>query len=488
MADEEKINSENKNRLRKGFDLAGGVLCKECFNKKLLIDDLRLENARLKEKIKRIEKTRIIKKEIEGSAHHPKARPPINGKTNSTPENRAKKGGAKLGHAGNGRSSVNQEEASLVVDHETKDNECPDCGGELKRLEQRDRTIVDAQPLKARRILFRCRRTQCKKCHALFESKPEALPLALYGNRLLSQAAVMHYVHGTTIGRLLDIFGSEVTEGGLIHAFHRLGRHFEKAMPLAIEQFRQSHVRHADETPWRTDGHSGYAWLFSTKAISILEFTDTRSARIPNKIFGEGELGGFLVVDRYAAYNKLPVKIQYCFAHLLRDVEKLEYQFPDDPEVKCFVSRIIPPIVQAMKVGGMGLLDEAYCFRTEEIVTEIKSALRQTHRHLAIRALQQTFLKCEHRLYHWASDKKVPAENNFAERELRPTVIARKVSFGSQSDAGAKTRSSIMSILFTARKRLPKNIPIEDWLKDSLNKIALDPSANIFSFLPEPIP
>jgi hypothetical protein len=30
----------------------------------------------------------------------------------------------------------------------------------------------------------------------------------------------------------------------------------------------------------------------------------------------------------------------------------------------------------------------------------------------------------------------VAAENNLAERDLRPTVIALKVSFGSQSDAG----------------------------------------------------
>ena len=47
----------------------------------------------------------------------------------------------------------------------------------------------------------------------------------------------------------------------------------------------------------------------------------------------------------------------------------------------------------------------------------------------------------------------MPAENNFAERELRPLVIARKVSFGSQSQQGALTREVLMSILHTLRKR-----------------------------------
>lgn len=37
---------------------------------------------------------------------------------------------------------------------------------------------------------------------------------------------------------------------------------------------------------------------------------------------------------------------------------------------------------------------------------------------------------------------------------MRPTVIARKVSFGSQSEEGAKSRSVLMSVLQTLRKRV----------------------------------
>lgn len=44
----------------------------------------------------------------------------------------------------------------------------------------------------------------------------------------------------------------------------------------------------------------------------------------------------------------------------------------------------------------------------------------------------------------------MPAENNLAERELRPLVIARKVSFGSQSDAGARTREILMTTSLAA--------------------------------------
>ncbi|MFQ6092072.1 MAG: transposase [bacterium] len=40
--------------------------------------------------------------------------------------------------------------------------------------------------------------------------------------------------------------------------------------------------------------------------ISIFQFHNTRSARVPRAVFREKRLPGVLVVDRYAGYNKMP--------------------------------------------------------------------------------------------------------------------------------------------------------------------------------------
>jgi hypothetical protein len=58
-----------------------------------------------------------------------------------------------------------------------------------------------------------------------------------------------------------------------------------------------------------------------------------------------------------------------------------------------------------------------------------------------------------------------------AERDLRPTVIARKVSFGSQSDAGAHTRGLLMSVLHTLKKR---GRDVVAHLKGGLDRLADD--------------
>lgn len=415
------------------------------------------------------------------NAHTPSSR--IEYKKNSKEDLRAKKGGATPGHKGHGRKSICEQLANEILETSPECHECS-CGGELFSIGSRKRSVIEARPLKAKQILYHINRYRCAKCLTITEKKPEILPKCLYGNRLLSQAATMHYFHGVSIGRLIEIFGSNVTEGGLIQALHRLGAHCEKAIPRAVSKFRLEEVKHADETGWRNDGHSGYAWLFSSDNISILKFADSRAAYVAKNIFGSEPLKGTLVVDRYGGYNKLPVKLQYCYAHLLREVEKLEQEFEDNKEVIQFSSQLIPLLSQAMALRNLDISNKEYYRRANHIKAKMKDLMCYQYSHLGIRRIQEIFTAKEHRLYRWVKDRRVPAHNNKAERELRPTVVARKVSFGSQSEAGARTRSAIMTVLFTAKKRLPPNVALEDWLKDALDQIAQNPQLNIYDLLP----
>ena len=441
------------------------------------IDRLRDENARLKAKLKYdSEKSG----QLPVGAHTPPSR--IDKKKNSTEDLRKKKGGARTGHRGHGRSS--HEKADEIIQSECDLDNCPDCGGALHSLGSRNRSVVEAMPIKAKQVLYTINRYRCTTCSKVVESKPDVLPKCLYGARLLSQASVMHYFHGISIGKLIEMFGPNVSEGGLIQAFHRFGRYCEKALPLAIEEFRKDPVRHADETGWRNDGQSGYAWYFGTERVSILEFANTRAASVPRKIFGTEPLPGTLVVDRYGAYNKMPVSLQYCYAHLLREVEKLEEEFSESKEVIQFCGLLIPLLAQAMKLRGLDITNKEFYLRAKTLKTEMKKLMALNCSHLGIRRIQQIFSEKEKRMYQWVKDRRVPADNNKAERELRPTVIARKVSLGSQSDAGAKTRGAIMTVLFTAKKRIHSGLALEDWLKQAIERLAKEPHLNIYNLLP----
>ncbi len=218
--------------------------------------------------------------------------------------------------------------------------------------------------------------------------------------------------------------------------------------------------------------------------MTLLEFRDNRSARVPNEIFGNKPLKGVLVVDRYNAYNRLKIKIQYCYAHLLREVETLEKEFNDEKEVQIFCSLFGLLLAKAMKLQGLSLPKKEYLKYTCQLKKKIVAQIETNYKHLGIQRIQYIFHKHRDRMYHWVTDPRIPADNNRSEREIRPTVIARKSSFGSQSLKGAQTRSSIMSILFTLKK-WRKDLPVEDWFYDALNQISHDPELKIYDLLPK---
>jgi transposase len=442
--------------------MAGRRFCPGCFEKQTKIDQLLEENERLRQKLRYEE--RKAQEGFFGSST-PSSKIPF--KDNRLQERKPK--GAKRGHPGIGRKGFAETEADQVVPVPPEvDPLCPHCGGALEDKGVEERLVLDSQPLKARRLFYRLPKKYCPRCKKLFPSRaPGVLPKSFYGNQLITTAAVMHYLHGIPMGRVCE--QTQMGPGSLVEIFHRLAGLFENIPPQLIEQYRQAPVMHADETSWRTEGQNGYAWLFATQTISIFQFRKSRSASVAQAVFGERPLPGVLVVDRYAGYNKAPCAIQYWYAHLLREVEGLEKEFPDSGEVQRFVSLFIPLLALAMGLRNQRLSPAQFHRKATQVQSQIRQAIKTPAQHLGIRRIQDIFRTNESRLYHWAKDRNVPAENNLAERDLRPTVIARKVSFGSQSDAGAHTRGVLMTVLGTLKKR---GVDVAARLKHTLDELA----------------
>jgi transposase len=454
--------------------------CKACIEKDLKIEELKETVKSLQAKLKYRER-----KEQEGyfGAATSSAKMPF--KENAPEEIRSKKGGGVPGHKGHGRGSHTEETADAVIPCDAGDT-CPDCGGALTVKEVRNRTVIESTPTKPESILYRLAVKECKNCRRVFRAKaPSVLPKSLYGNQITAQIAVMHYFHGITMGRITEMTG--ISLGTLIHLFHRLARYFGPLMDALTQSYRQEPVKHADETGWRNDGQTGYAWLFCTAALSIFLFKNTRSASVPKSVFASEALPGVLVVDRYNGYNRAPCKIQYCYAHLLRDVEKLAKDGPDNPEVVRFTGTLIPLLAAAMHLASQDIPDKEYYRAAGRLRKKIMAVSRSPAHHLGIRAVQDIFTDHEDRLFHWATDRRVPADNNRAERDLRPTVIARKVSFGSSSDAGAETRSILMSVIHTLNKRRGEQ-SLESVFKEILDKIAHNPDMDLIPLVLRTLP
>lgn len=447
--------------------------CPECLAKQQIIDRLTEENQSLKQRLRIRER-----KDRDGffGSSTPSSKIPV--KPNTAESKQHKPRGGQPGHRGAGRRTFTQADHIVEVSGRV-DTHCPDCGNLLQDKGTEERPVIESQPIKAQQVLYRLPKKYCSHCQKTFKpSAPGVLPKSLYGNQLISTAATMHYIHGIPMGRICEQIG--IGPGSLVEIFHRLARLFAGACSQLIELYRQSWVKHADETGWRTEGINGYAWLFATPLLSIFQFRKTRSAKVANAVFGEDRLPGVLVVDRYAGYNKAPCNIQYCYAHLLREVEDLEKEFPDNLEIKTFVNVMAPLLSLAMALRNQPITDKEFYAKAAAVKSEILAAIEGPAKHAGIQYIQGIFYQNQSRMYHWVDDRRVPAHNNLAERDLRPTVIARKVSFGSQSDAGAHTREILMSVLCTLKKQ---QLDVASELKRVLDLLAEDISRDPFPLL-----
>ena len=301
--------------------------CQQCLKKQRKINELEDEIVSLKAKLRYQERT--AKEGFFGSST-PSSKIPV--KANSQKAHQRNRGGGKPGHEGHGRASICEEDADKVEKIHI-DDICPDCGTALEDKGTKTRTVMDCQPVKMKKVLYHLQRKRCPKCKKLISARPPGvLAKCLYSNQLLAYVAVQHYIYGNTLGQIEKQTG--IGYSSLIDAMHQLSKRLKDVPKALIEAYRNSPVRHADETGWRTDGDNGYAWLFCTPDISIFRFRGSRSASVAKEVFGEKSLPGVLVVDRYNGYNQMPCKIQYCYAHLLRTVKDLEKDFPENTEVK----------------------------------------------------------------------------------------------------------------------------------------------------------
>jgi transposase len=382
---------------------------------------------------------------------------------------------------GHGRRTAQESEADEVVPLEASERTCPHCGVELEERDVVPRTVIDIPPPRTRTVLYRLGTRRCPRCRRHFRARAPAgvLPRVLLGNQLLTHLPVQHYLFGVPLGRLEA--QTSIGYGTLVGALHRLARLFAAVPERLVLAYRAAPIKHADETGWRTDGQNGYAWLFATVTLSIFRFRSTRSAAVAHEVFGSDRLPGVLVVDRYHGYNKAPVALQYCYAHLLREVKDCGGEFEDTAEVQLFVDAFAPLLAAAMALRRIATSDEDFHRQADALKQQILDAVQAPAQHPGIHRLQGIFRDHPERLYHWATDRSVPAENNLAERELRPLVIARKVSFGSQSDAGARTREILMTTLVTLRRRHPDDYA--ERFKAALDHLAIDPSADPYHLL-----
>jgi hypothetical protein len=338
---------------------------------------------------------------------------------------------------------------------------CPRCatalaGGTIRRT----REVIEVTPVPAVVTEHVSVERRCPRCQGRWQPAPEVDGLVVgqgwLGVGLLSLVAMLREELRLPIRGiqwyLAAVHGLRLSVGAIGAASATLAARAEPAVAALGAAIRASPVLHVDETGWRQDGHNGYAWTFST-ASERLFVRGSRERAVLEAALGDA-YGGVLVSDFYAAYTTYEGRHQYCWAHLLRDIDDLVGQHPADAAVRGWADAVHALYRRASADAADPARDAAQRRGQRQSYEAELGALCAPFlgdEAAPPRVLCQRIAKHLAALFVFVEDPAVPATNNGAERSLRHLVTSRKISGGTRSEAGTATKMTLASLFGTWR-------------------------------------
>jgi hypothetical protein len=379
------------------------------------------------------------------------------------------------------KGSRPRETPTKIVEHRLK--HCPDCGGPVsKGFEKRRRQVIELPecPVEVTdHVIFGhyCGYCEKEQTASVSPAEIEAVGAGRFGVRLRSLVSLLRTegrLPFRTIGLLLWVqYRLKVSVGELVEIVHSTAERGKKEAEAALHQVLASPVVHADETGWRENGRNGWLWSFSTpesseRPLRYFHYDPSRSKAVVQSVLGiedetpssetpssEKAFEGVLVTDFYAAYSVYLGRHQRCWVHLLRDLHDLKKKHPDDDSVEAW-TQAVKAVYDRAKAWKPPRPNSRFEERDrQQAQSELEAELRdlaQSYRsdpHAPQRTLAQRLENFLPELFVFVVDPRVPSDNNGAERSLRPSVIARKISGGTRSSKGSETRTILMTLFAT---------------------------------------
>jgi transposase len=249
-----------------------------------------------------------------------------------------------------------------------------------------------------------------------------------------------------------EVFGVSMSVGTI----GRLEQATTAALTAPVEEARTyvqaQQVAHLDETRWRQGAQQAWLWVAVTTWVTVFLVRLSRGGCVARELLGE-TFTGIVVTDRYSAYNWYPVRWrQLCWAHLLRDFEAMRDRGGVSAELGEALLRQAYQMFTWWHRVREGTLQRS-TFRT--YMTPLRhevERLLEAGSHCGVPKTAGTcrdILKRRQALWTFVQVAGIEPTNNAAERAIRPGVLWRKGSFGTQSVQGSRFVECMLTVVST---------------------------------------
>jgi transposase len=213
---------------------------------------------------------------------------------------------------------------------------------------------------------------------------------------------------------------------------------------------------HLDETGWREGPQRAWLWTMVTTWVTVFVVRRSRSGKVAQALMGE-RFWGWLVTDRWSAYSWYPTwRRQLCWAHLLRDIEAMIERGGRSQEIGEALRAQARQMFHWWHRVRDGTLAHATFARYMWPVRRDMERLLEAGQRCGVPKTEGTcreLLKLRQALWTFVRHEGVDPTNNTAERAIRPGVLWRKGSFGTQNPEGSRFVEVMMTTVVTLKQQ-----------------------------------
>jgi transposase len=321
--------------------------------------------------------------------------------------------------------------------------------------------VVELLPLAVRVTEYQMQVRRCPACGRRTRADlPHGVPRRPFGPRLTAVVALLSGRYRLSRREvqqvLVDLWDLKLSLGAVL----RQERAQSAALVPVVAEVRaavqQAAVVNVDETGWREGKRRAWLWTAVTPSLTAFLIDRSRGATALVALLGES-FAGLVGSDRWSVYGRFSAERRaLCYAHLKRDFQAL-----------------VDRGGKAEATGRWGLAELErlfglwHRFRSEEFDRKVlQRRLVPLQARLGrlvwrgevspdrkVAALCRSLDRWWAALWTFSRVEGVEPTNNTAERALRPGVLWRKGSFGSDSEAGSRFAERLLTVAATCRQQ-----------------------------------
>jgi transposase len=367
--------------------------------------------------------------------------------------------GGQPGHTPHFRDLFPTEQVTATLVHRLA--HCPDCGQLLEPTEEPPRVVqqIDLQPLTYSIEEHHSHTSWCPHCRKV-QVAPLPRPIQKGGLLGPQLTALVAYLKGachasfSTIRKFFrDVLVLPLSRGYLAKVIAKVSQALEQPYEELLRLLPDEKIVNADETGHKLNGEQWWTWCFRAELYVLYHIDAHRSADVLMQILGK-DFDGVLGCDCFTAYQRYmrecDVVVQFCLAHLIRDVKFLT-TLPGAEE-KAYGERLrtllreLFQIIHARENYSAREYQRRLQAKREQIVT---AGTRGVPDRQHCQAMAKRLRKHGAAYFTFITTPGLEPTNNLAEQAIRFVVIDRHITQGTRSEGGNRWSERMWTVMAT---------------------------------------